>query len=189
MSINLQRRTASRYILKSSPVTADTTHRPTQQPRPNHVQQITPFLGSNCPLISELRHCPNQLQPVQSRLQTFTSTASITSPRVSPMRFISILCLLVVATAFPTTSEFCRHRVDPKDNKCYEGCATETFKSPGLIQLGECWHAYSVVDSESTIEQCNDGKTNVKYCSGGNLHAVSLHFQPAVSRSLTALSR
>jgi len=95
---------------------------------------------------------------------TFTAT----------MRVISVLCLLVVAaTAFPT-SEFCRHRVDSKDNKCYEGCAAETFKSPGLIQLGECWHAYSVVDSESTIEQCNDGKTNVKYCSGGNLRAVNV---------------
>lgn len=50
----------------------------------------------------------------------------------------------------------------------------DTFKAPGLSTIGACWHAYSVLDSESTVEQCNDGKTNVKYCSGGNLRPVNV---------------
>merc|ERR1711907_237685 len=81
---------------------------------------------------------------------------------------------LALASALPTTS-YCYHREDAKDHKCYEGCATADFKAAGLTHPGECNPAvFTVTETSKTVEQCDDGKTNLKYCTGGHLHAVNI---------------
>jgi len=70
--------------------------------------------------------------------------------------------------------DFCRHRGDLKDNKCYQGCAATRFKDKGLPLGTPCNPLWSVLDSTTMVEQCNDGITNIKYCSGGNLEPVNI---------------
>jgi len=69
----------------------------------------------------------------------------------------------------------CFHDEESAQNKCYEACAQDDdFKVHGLSQDGSCPGKYSHLDNETHVKACSDGKTNVKWCSGGGLHSVDL---------------
>jgi hypothetical protein len=69
----------------------------------------------------------------------------------------------------------CLHREDAANNKCYEACANDNnFKVKGLESYGKCPSKYDETDTTKNVRACSDGVTNLKYCSGGRLHAVSL---------------
>merc|ERR1712166_1490528 len=77
------------------------------------------------------------------------------------------------AAAAPS-SWTCVHREDAVDHKCYEACAQDTdYKVKGLDSAGACSSKYST-DSTKTVKACSDGVTNLKYCTAGGLHAVTL---------------
>jgi len=82
---------------------------------------------------------------------------------------------LAFACALPQKTAYCYHREDASQHKCYEGCASADFKATGLTHPGECNPAvFTVTESAKTVDQCSDGKTNLKYCTGGSLHAVNI---------------
>eukprot|EP00657_Telonema_sp_P-1_P009610 TRINITY_DN3845_c0_g1_i6.p1 TRINITY_DN3845_c0_g1~~TRINITY_DN3845_c0_g1_i6.p1 ORF type:complete len:403 (-),score=133.82 TRINITY_DN3845_c0_g1_i6:394-1602(-) len=69
----------------------------------------------------------------------------------------------------------CVHREDSPNHKCYQACAADSsFAVGGLTYAGACPSTYPLVDSTRVIEACSDGITNLKYCTGGSLHAVNL---------------
>jgi hypothetical protein len=70
----------------------------------------------------------------------------------------------------------CVHHVDSGAGKCYEGCTSYNgdFKVKGLEAAGTCPSSYNVVDSDHTVQECSDGYTNVKYCSGGSLKVIDV---------------
>ena len=73
-----------------------------------------------------------------------------------------------------TNTEWCFHTEDAPNHKCYDGCATSTFQNKGLSLPGKCPPNYSVVESETVVEQCNDGVTNLKWCADGNKVNVTM---------------
>jgi hypothetical protein len=76
--------------------------------------------------------------------------------------------------AWPWTVR-CLHREDATNHKCYEACARDSsFKVKGLNSYGACPSKYSETDSTKTVKACSDGVTNLKYCTAGGLHEVSL---------------
>merc|ERR1711907_288734 len=86
----------------------------------------------------------------------------------------ALLLLLATCSALPL-HEFCHHRIDSADNKCYEGCSSQPFHGGhSLPKWGGCSSAWSITDSSGTIEECNDGVTNLKYCTGGKLQPVNV---------------
>merc|ERR1711865_594222 len=71
----------------------------------------------------------------------------------------------------------CAHfedRHDEDHRKCYEACGLGDFKVTGLNATGPCPDDYTQLDSTKTVEACNDGVTNLKYCKGKTLKPVSL---------------
>ena len=62
---------------------------------------------------------------------------------------------------------YCLHNTDAGSHKCYEACSTGTkFATNGFNETGRCDHmVFNIKDVESSVYQCPDGKTNVKYCA------------------------
>jgi len=76
-------------------------------------------------------------------------------------------------TYFRLFGEYCRHRVTA--NKCYQACASKYFEMNGVHGWGKCPSEFNHEDSSSSEEVCSDGKTNIKYCSGGDLKKIVVH--------------
>jgi hypothetical protein len=79
--------------------------------------------------------------------------------------------------AMHTQGPSCVHFEDKHDEahrKCYEACGLGEFKVTGLNATGPCPDDYTQLDSTKTVEACNDGVTNLKYCKGKTLKPVSL---------------
>jgi cathepsin L len=105
------------------------------------------------------------------------------------MRHILILGLVAVASAAPlsailpgilpvmitpekATTPYCLHAEDLEDHKCFEACASATFKSKGYTVVGSCPTKYNTVDKTLTEEQCPDGVTNLRYCAATALNVT-----------------
>jgi len=72
------------------------------------------------------------------------------------------------------TKRYCIHEVEAGAHKCYQGCAGRRFSSHEMpADSGPCPSTYSAVDSTTTVRQCADGKTNVKYCPEDQLVDVT----------------
>merc|ERR1711881_155270 len=61
---------------------------------------------------------------------------------------------------------------DAADHKCYEGCASSTFKNKGVSTPGACPSSYGVVEKDQVVEQCEDGVTNLRYCPGSRVNVT-----------------
>merc|ERR1712127_559775 len=68
----------------------------------------------------------------------------------------------------------CVHHNDVLDNKCYEACGEGSFVVPKLEAKGACGDEYTETDSTAKVNQCSDGVTNVKYCTGSGKKVVAL---------------
>ena len=68
--------------------------------------------------------------------------------------------------------EYCLHTEDAADHKCYEGCASSTFKNKGVHTPGPCPGSYGVVEKDQVVEQCEDGVTNLRYCPGSRVNVT-----------------
>merc|ERR1719453_2934190 len=58
----------------------------------------------------------------------------------------------------------CLHEEDTEDHKCFEACGDKSFKTKGISWAGKCPSKYNTVDKTTTVFQCPDGVTNVRYC-------------------------
>merc|ERR1711939_738496 len=67
---------------------------------------------------------------------------------------------------------YCLHTEDAADHKCYEGCASSTFKNKGVRTPGPCPGSYGVVEKDQVVEQCEDGVTNLRYCPGSRVNVT-----------------
>jgi len=65
--------------------------------------------------------------------------------------------------------ETCTHQEDIEDHKCFEACASSSFKTKGIAVSGKCPTLYSTVDKTTTVQQCPDGFTNPRYCQAINV--------------------
>merc|ERR1712139_168183 len=66
----------------------------------------------------------------------------------------------------------CLHEEDTTDHKCFEACASSTFKTKGITMSGRCPAKYSTIDSHVSQLQCPDGVTNVRYCKGHEVNVT-----------------
>merc|ERR1712072_1354970 len=80
-----------------------------------------------------------------------------------------VLVIVAVAAACALDSEFCLHKEDTIDHKCFEACAKSKFQTKGIDQQGKCPTKYNTVDKTTTQEQCPDGVTNTRYCAATKL--------------------
>merc|ERR1711977_718849 len=71
-------------------------------------------------------------------------------------------------------TEYCLHTEDAANHKCYDGCASATFKNKGLSTAGKCPANYGVIETSKTVEQCNDGVTNLRWCADSNKVNVTM---------------
>jgi hypothetical protein len=77
-----------------------------------------------------------------------------------------------VKVSFATMGlSYCLHDEDVGGHKCTQACQADgkKFKSKGITTPSFCPSKYDVLDSTTTVEQCPDGVTNVKYCKGSVL--------------------
>jgi len=61
----------------------------------------------------------------------------------------------------------CLHFVETamSSDKCFEACGSGAFQIQGF-KAGKCPTKYTTVDEETSVEECRDGQTNLKYCPG-----------------------
>merc|ERR1711959_104836 len=69
--------------------------------------------------------------------------------------------------------DYCLHHIDDEDHKCFEACATTKFASKGITDGGACPSSYNTVDKTQVVEQCSDGTTSLRYCTG-SLYPVNV---------------
>merc|ERR1712046_473294 len=84
---------------------------------------------------------------------------------------LRLLCIaLCIAAAFGASGIFktCRYNLDAADVKCYDACLRgffPDFKMEGFDGNGECPHKYDTAVNSTEEQICDDGKTNLKYCT------------------------
>lgn len=71
-----------------------------------------------------------------------------------------------VNVTFTTKGEagHCFHNEDAVDHKCYEACCYDDFKTKGFGTAGFCPDKYNLEEKHTSVRQCPDGVTNIKYC-------------------------
>jgi len=76
------------------------------------------------------------------------------------------------ALAAAVDAATCFHNVDSEDHKCFEACAASTFATKGITDAGKCPSSFDTVDKTTTVYQCPDGVSNVRYCASTALNVT-----------------
>merc|ERR1711998_449962 len=109
------------------------------------------------------------------------------SSTVSEMHRATALVLLVgtiaLAAAMPTSQEFCWHKQDVTDGKCFQACKDTPWKHLNWTKgpnwgpkdfpdPGPCPMNYNVTPDSKPIKICGDGVNSLRYCPAGETITV-----------------
>merc|ERR1712195_306264 len=136
------------------------------------LEGVCPSKYSQTDSASSVKACSDGVTNIKYCTAGGLRVVDLTETTKGEARIIDMAVYEKVAAA--PSSWTCVHREDAVDHKCYEACAQDTdYKVKGLDSAGACSSKYST-DSTKTVKACSDGVTNLKYCTAGGLHAVTL---------------
>merc|ERR1712166_218851 len=136
------------------------------------LEGVCPSKYSQTDSTSSVKACSDGVTNIKYCTAGGLRVVDLTETTKGEARIIDMAVYEKVAAA--PSSWTCVHREDAVDHKCYEACAQDTdYKVKGLDSAGACSSKYST-DSTKTVKACSDGVTNLKYCTAGGLHAVTL---------------